>query len=80
MDRIFNNPVTDSLGFITVISSVTMSSVEMLSAMNINDTIQSLIGIGGLVFLFFKIKNSRIDYKIKKRDFDNYTKEKEKND
>lgn len=41
---------------------------ELFSAHDVNDFLQILLGAGGLVFLFFKIKNSYLDAKIKKKE------------
>jgi hypothetical protein len=78
MNRLIDNPILDSLGFATVISTALIGIGEHFAHLNFNDVVQAVIGVGGIIFLFYKIKNSRIDYKVKKRDYDNCIEEKKK--
>lgn len=77
MERLINNPIVDSLGLATIISTALIGIGEHFGSLNFNDIVQGFIGVGGIIFLFYKIKNSRLDYKKKKREFDEYTKKKE---
>lgn len=77
MERLINNPIVDSLGLATIISTALIGIGEHFGSLNFNDIVQGFIGVGGVIFLFYKIKNSRLDYKKKKREFDEYTKNKE---
>tara|TARA_R110000868_G_scaffold277672_1_gene537451 strand:- start:926 stop:1174 length:249 start_codon:yes stop_codon:yes gene_type:complete len=79
MNSFLNNPIVDNLGFATVISSVTMTALEFATIFSINDTIQGVVSLGGIIFLYYKIKNIRIEYKIKKREYQNSIERDKKN-
>ena len=74
MYKILGETVADTLGFTTVGVSITMSAIEVLSSAHVNDGLHILASVGALFFLYYKIKNSRMDYKIKHRDYHNQTK------
>lgn len=78
MERLINNPIVDSLGLATIISTALIGIGEHFGSLNFNDIVQGFIGVGGVIFLFYKIKNSRLDYKVKKRDYDKGIEEKKK--
>lgn len=78
MERVLNNPIVDSIGLATLISTAAIGIGEHFAHLNFNDVIQGIIGTGGIVFLFYKIKNSRMDYKIKKREYDRCVEENKK--
>lgn len=41
--------------------------LEKIEHLTVNDTIQFFVGIGGLVFIIFKIVSQILDIKIKKK-------------
>ena len=69
MHRLLHSDLADTLGFSTVIGSIGLAIGEYLNIMNVNDVLQFLVTSGGLVFLYYKIKTIRLEYKIKKEDY-----------
>jgi len=70
-------PVTDGIGLVLTGATVTMSILEVLSSVYINDGLHMLATIGALVFLYYKIKNSRLDAKLKEQNLNKPNKTKE---
>ena len=57
-----------NVGAVLLIGYSLISTIyEHLTTQVVNDWLQILLAIGGGVFLFFKIKNSVLDAKIKKK-------------
>lgn len=67
MNDLLNNPPANGLGWISVFSTVFMWFLEKVEHLTVNDTIQFFVGIGGLVFIIFKIVSQILDIKIKKK-------------
>ena len=67
-DRILNNPIADYLGGATFIASISLKSIEWLNLANINDFLTTVSIVGGLVWMLFKIKNARLDSKLKQKE------------
>jgi len=68
--RILNNPIVDYLGGFTFIASISLKSMEWFNLANINDILTTVSILGGLVWLVFKIKNARLDSKLKQKELD----------
>ena len=58
----------DTIGLTLTGTTVAMSAVEVLSSIYVNEGLHLLASVGALVFLYYKIKNSRLDSKLKQRD------------
>jgi len=68
--RILNNPIADYLGGTTFIASISLYSMEWFNLININDVLTTISLVGGLFWLFYKIKNARLDSKLKQKELD----------
>jgi hypothetical protein len=66
MDHILDNDAAQAGGWLTVGGSILMTVVEFFGV-SINDVLQGIVSVGGIVFLWYKIKNARLDSKLKKR-------------
>lgn len=66
MDEFLTSEIAQGAGWTTVGLSLFSAGIELLSQINFNDTLQFLLSLGGLVFLWFKIRMIRLDYQIKK--------------
>ena len=76
-DRLLNTSFANWTGGTTVILSIWFKSMELFNLANINDLLVLLTTIGGLIFLFFKIKSIRLDNKIKQHNYDKAIREEE---
>jgi len=68
--RILNTPIADYLGGTTFIASISLYSMEWFNLVNINDILTTVSLLGGLFWLFYKIKNARLDSKLKQKELD----------
>ena len=75
---ITDTPVADTLGFATVGVSVGMSFLEWFTAINVSETLHIIASIGGLCFLWYKIKNLRFELKVKKEEYKRLKEDNEK--
>lgn len=67
MSEFLDSNVAQTGGYLTVLSSFSLWIVEELSQYEIHDFFQGAMAFGGAIFLFYKIANIRIDYKLKKK-------------
>jgi len=74
MYKVLGQDLADGLGFSTVAASITMSLIEWFSMISVNEILHSLASVGGLCFLFYKIKHLRVEIKIKKQELKKYKK------
>lgn len=77
-DRLLNTQFANWTGGSTVILSIWFKSMEYFNLVNINDVLVLFTTLGGLVFLFFKIKSVILENKIKTLDLKRKIKELEK--
>lgn len=68
--RFLQSELADAMGFTTMVSSIGLAIGDWLDITNVNDWLQFFVTLGGIVWLWFKIKNSRLDAKIKKKILD----------
>lgn len=54
-------------GSVTIIAAFATCIIELLSQYTFNDYAQGVLTLGGIVFLFYKIKNAKLDAKLKQR-------------
>ena len=58
-------------GMLTLASTGMIQMYEWTTMENVNDFVELGIALFGGLFLWYKIKMIRLDYKIKKRDYKN---------
>ena len=54
-----------------------MYVTELFSDMTFNDYAQAILTVGGMIYLFYRIKNSRLDAKIKEKQLKDKIKDKD---
>ena len=59
-----HNPISNLSGTTTVLASIFMNVWNYLSLENINFLLVFITSIGGLIFLFYKIKHERKKIKL----------------
>ncbi len=64
----------DAAGASVVIGSTTLQVAKWLGIFDFNSIVITITGILGIIYLIWKIKVTRIEYKEKKRNFDKDTK------
>ena len=67
MSEFLNSEVAQTGGWLTVSASIGLTFVEWLRLIPVNDILQGVMLVGSIVFLYYKIKNARLDAKIKKQ-------------
>tara|TARA_R100001244_G_scaffold131366_1_gene104519 strand:+ start:2937 stop:3173 length:237 start_codon:yes stop_codon:yes gene_type:complete len=77
MDRLLDSAIGQIGGWLAVSTGIGTGVVELVSHWRVDNTVQLLLSLGGLVFICFKINNSRIDTKIKKQELKKLKKENE---
>lgn len=65
--ELLNNPETDKIGWLVVLTGWFMGLWNWLTEHG-NETIVVISGILGMIFLFFKIKLTVTEYKIKRKE------------
>lgn len=65
--NIAQNEVAEVGGIFSALSGFGMCVIELVSTYTFNEYIQGLLTIGGVVYLFYKISNARLDVKLKKK-------------
>lgn len=69
----------DAAGASVVIGSTTLQVAKWLGIFDFNSIVITITGILGIIYLIWKIKVTRIEYKEKKRNFYNDTKYRSRN-
>ena len=67
MDRLLDNDLAQAGGIASTTMSFSMYVLELFSDMTFNDYAQAILTVGGVIYLFYRIKNSRLDAKIKEK-------------
>ena len=62
---IAQNEVAEVGGLLSALSCFGMCAIELVSTYSFNQYIQGILTVGGVVYLFYKIKNARLDAKLK---------------
>lgn len=65
--NIAQNEVAEVGGIFSALSGFGMCIIELVSTYSFNEYIQGLLTVGGVVYLFYKIKNARLDAKLKSK-------------
>lgn len=68
MDGYLETDIAQAGGWTTVGGSLFLFIMEQLADLTVNDFLQGLMLLGSIVFLFYKIKNARLDAKLKKKE------------
>lgn len=68
MVKFLGEQLADSLGYGTVAVSITISMIEWITSYNVNEILHVLASIGGLGFLWYKIRHLRIEVKMRKEE------------
>jgi len=55
-------------GWATVLTAIGLRLTEWIGQVTVNDLVQDAAAIGALIFLYYKIRMIRLDYKIKKKN------------
>ena len=69
MDRYLDSTIGQVGGWLAVSTGIGTGVVELVSKWKVDDTVQILLSIGGLLFLCFKMYNSYLDSKLKKQNY-----------
>ncbi len=64
---IAQNDVAEVGGLLSALSGFGMCAIELVSTYSFNQYIQGILTIGGVVYLFYKIMNARLDAKLKRK-------------
>jgi hypothetical protein len=70
MQGLLETDIAQAGGWTTVAGSLFLFIMEQLADLTVNDFLQGLMLVGSIIFLFYKIKNSRLDAKLKKKQLD----------
>lgn len=65
--QIEQNELAEVGGLFSALSGFGMCLIELVSTYTFNQYIQGLLTVGGVVYLFYKIKNARLDAKLKSK-------------
>ena len=68
MIKLLGEQLADGLGYATVSASVGMSLLEWFTAVNVSEALHILASVGGLGFLWYKIRHLRIEVKMRKEE------------
>ena len=67
MDQYLDSDIAQAGGWTTVVGSLFLTIMEWFGEMTVNDFLQGILLVGSIVFLWYKILNSRLDAKLKKK-------------
>lgn len=67
MERMGQGDVAEVGGLLSAVSGFGMCFVELVTTYTFNQYIQAILTVGGVVYLFYKIVNARLDVKLKKK-------------
>ena len=68
MQEVLDSDIAQAGGYVTLAGSVTLALMEWIAHMSINDVLQGVMAVGGIIFLYYKIANARLDKKLKKEE------------
>jgi hypothetical protein len=78
MESVLNTPMGEAGGITTLLASVGFQAASMLDLANINPYLTFFTTIGGIIYLWYKIKNERLKNKELKRKLENADRENKK--
>lgn len=70
MSDTLTTDLAEAGGWSTVAGTLFLSAMELMEQLSVNDVLHGILLLGSIVFLYYKIANSRLDAKIKKRQLD----------
>lgn len=62
--------ITEAGGILSVLATFLMNIWNWISVKDINEFIVLITGIIGLVYMFFKARQSILDYRMKKKEYE----------
>ena len=68
MEQFLDSNAAQAGGWTTVASSIFLTVLEWMGEMTVNDVLQGILLVGSIVFLWYKILNSRLDAKLKRQE------------
>jgi len=77
MERLLDSDLAQAGGIASTTISFSMYVTELFSDMTFNDYAQAILTVGGMIYLFYRIKNSRLDAKIKEKQLKDKIKDKD---
>lgn len=69
MNEFLDSDVAQAGGWISLVSSIALTLIEWVTKLPVNDSLQAVMLIGSIIFLYYKIKHSVLDFKIKKENY-----------
>ena len=70
MQEFVDNDLAQAGGWTTVGGSIFLTVMDWLGTMTVNDFLQGVMLVGSIIFLAYKILNSRLDAKIKRKQLE----------
>jgi hypothetical protein len=67
MQEFLDSDLAQAGGYTTIGGYISLTVMEWITHMTFDNVLQSAMGIGGLIFLGYKIANARLDRRIKKK-------------
>ena len=67
MDQYLDSDIAQAGGWTTVVGSLFLTIMEWFGEMTVNDFLQGILLVGSIIFLWYKILNSRLDAKLKRK-------------
>ena len=77
MELLLDSDLAQAGGIASTTISFSMYVTELFSDMTFNDYAQAILTVGGMIYLFYRIKNSRLDAKIKEKQLKDKIKDKD---
>jgi len=71
MERMIDNDYVNIGGSATFLAAFSTCIIELLSQYTFNDYVQGILMVIAIVYGFYRIKNARLDAKIKERSLKN---------
>jgi len=71
MDSVINSPIGEAGGVATLLASITFQAASMLNLADINPYLTFFTTVGGVIYLWYKIKNERLKNKKLKQELEN---------
>jgi len=67
MDQYLDSDIAQAGGWTTVVGSLFLTIMEWFGEMTVNDFLQGILLVGSIIFLWYKILNSKLDAKLKRK-------------
>jgi len=70
MQEFLDSDLAQAGGWTSIGGYISFTIMEWITHMSFDGTMKVVMGIGGLIFLGYKIANARLDRKIKKKQLE----------